>query len=427
MLEFRLPMRSSQNYLSLLNFRGFQPFLYAQFLGALNDNLLKIVVSMFAIHADSATNRDSTYLSLAGAVFILPFILFSGYAGFISDRFNKRSVIIATKSTEIIATSAGTLALISGHLEWMLLSLFLMALHSTFFSPAKYGILPEMVPFEDLSRANGLLEMTTFLAIILGTSVGGFLFARFHAEPFRIGLILTGLAILGTGLSFGTRKVPFPDTRPLFYGNPWREILAGTRELYRDRSMAWIVRLITLFWFLGALLQMNILLFGREAMNLGDFRIALFGAFLALGIGGGSLVAGTLSKGRIALGLTPIGLCGLSLLTTVLSVPGLPYPAVALILVLLGGAGGLYIVPLNSYLQAFGPPEAKGRTIATNNFYNMGGVLLASGALWLLKSLFHFTPREIFLLLGLLLTGTTYILITLKSHLFRKAAGLNKS
>jgi len=150
-------------YTDTLKHPGLQTFLWTQFLGALNDNIYKIVVSLLAVNLAISAGGGSAYLSLVGAVFMLPFFLFSGYAGHMADVFSKRNVLVITKAFEIIAMVLGLFALLSGQFELMLDVVFLMALQSTFFSPAKYGILPEMLPDKDLSRANGLLEMSTFL------------------------------------------------------------------------------------------------------------------------------------------------------------------------------------------------------------------------------------------------------------------------
>jgi len=163
------------SYRETLKRRGLQPFLWTQFLGAFNDNLFKIIASMLAVHmaTSAATGRE---LSIVGGIFILPFLLFSGYAGQLSDTYSKRSVLVITKSLEIVAASLGLVAFLLGRLELVYAVLFLIALQATFFSPAKYGILPEILPDRDLSRANGVLEMSTFVAIVTGTAVGSFMF-----------------------------------------------------------------------------------------------------------------------------------------------------------------------------------------------------------------------------------------------------------
>ena len=194
-------------YRDTLKQQGLQPFLWTQFLGAFNDNLFKIVVSMLAVHV-AAGARAGRELSIVSAVFILPFLLFSGYAGQLADVYSKRTVLVASKSLEIIAATLGLIAFALGHLQLTYAVLFLIALQATFFSPAKYGILPEMLPDRDLSRANGVLEMSTFVAIVLGTAVGGYLFQAWRGHLWAIGLMVVVVAIVGTASSFWIPRVP---------------------------------------------------------------------------------------------------------------------------------------------------------------------------------------------------------------------------
>ncbi|MBI3605861.1 MAG: MFS transporter [Nitrospirae bacterium] len=401
-----------RHYKDLFHFSGFSPFLFTQFLGAFNDNVYKIVISMFAVDAGALFKEGGGYLSLVGAVFILPFLLFSGYAGYLSDRFNKRTVLIVTKSAEIGAAAIGFWVLTSGRIDLMLAGLFLMAVHSTFFSPAKYGILPEMLPAQDLSRANGLLEMSTFLAIILGSSLGSVLFAFWKGTPGRIGLVLISVALAGTLLSFGIGKVSSPAERPLFRRNPWKEILQGIRRLKEDPQLGIAVICISLFWLFGALLQMDILLFGKEIMRIDDLHIGLLGAFLAAGIGIGSLVAGTLSGNRVELGLVPPGLAGMAFFSLILPFSGGFYFQFAFFLSLLGFSGGLFIVPFNTFLQLQSQPGERGRILATNNFFNMTGVLTASLFLWILNDVLKIPPGRILIILGLSLFMGGILLLT---------------
>ena len=172
------------SYRATLRVPGVRSFLWTQFLGAFNDNVFKMIVTLFAVDA-TGLQRGA---AIVGAVFVAPFLLFSGYAGHFADRYGKRSVLIVTKSLEIVAMALALAAFLAGRLDMLLIVLFLMAAHSTFFSPAKYGIVPEIFPDEELSRANGLLEMTTFAAIVLGTAVGGELFERAQDRPLILGL-----------------------------------------------------------------------------------------------------------------------------------------------------------------------------------------------------------------------------------------------
>ena len=199
---------------------GVQSFLWTQFLGAFNDNVCKIVVTfltigLFQTYPPSwlkVSDATSTGAAIVGAVFILPFLLFSGYAGHFADVVSKRRVLIWMKWLEVAAMVALVPALMAASrgVAWpMLAILFLMAVQSTFFSPAKYGIVPEALPAEDLSRANGLLEMSTFVAIVLGTVLGGELFEAWHGAPWLTGGILTAIALAGTATSYG-----IPSTAP---------------------------------------------------------------------------------------------------------------------------------------------------------------------------------------------------------------------
>lgn len=405
-------------YQALLRRPGFQPFLWTQFLGAFNDNIYKIVVSMLAIRV--ATTSGSGYLPLVGAIFILPFLFFSGYAGHLADAVNKRKVLIATKLFEVFSMLVATAAFWSGRIEWMLGGLFLAALQSTFFSPAKYGIVPEMLPDKELSRANGLLEMSTFLAIILGTSIGSILFSAWKENLLWMGLVLVVIAVAGALTSFQIGRVPDPESKKPIQINPWGEVGEGIRRLYRDKNLWLTVIGISYFWFLGALLQMDLLLIGKEVMQLNDFWIGILGTFLAIGIGIGSLAAGRLSGDKVELGLVPLGSIGMGLFSILLSQAGASYLGAASALVGLGFSGGLFVVPLNAFLQQKGGAEEKGQLIATNNFLNTIGVLFASAALWLLSDKVSISPDRIVFFFGLFtLAATVYLLKILPDFLIR--------
>ncbi len=356
--------------------------LAAQCLGAFNDNVYKMVVSLLAVNAAVSAGGGSGALSLISVIFILPFL--------------------------------------SGRIELMLGVLFLMALQATFFSPAKYGILPELLPDKDLSRANGLLEMSTFLAILLGTSLGSMMFVAWKDRLGVIGLILVVISIAGTLASLGIPQVPPSGTSKSFRLNPWAEILSGLRRL-SDQRVLWLTVVgISYFWFLGALLQMDILLFGKEVMGLDDLWVGILGTCLAIGIGLGSLMAGRLSGDKVELGLVPLGSIGIGVFSLLLSSSAASYPQTAVALALLGFSGGLFVVPLNAFLQQKSGQGEKGRLIATTNFLNTVGILLASAVLWVLRDRFHLQADWIILILGLFtLLATVYVLRTLPDFLIR--------
>ncbi len=399
--------------------KGFQAFLWTQFLGALNDNICKIVVSMLAVGL-AGSSSGSGQLPEVGLVFILPFLLFSGYAGQVADRFNKRTVLVVTKALEIVAMVLGIFAFGAGRLDWMLAVLFLLALQATFFSPAKYGIVPEILPDRELSRANGLLEMSTFAAIVLGTSVGSFMFAAWRDHLAAIAIALTLIAIVGTAASFGIPNGAGPRGATSIRLNPWAGLGAGLGRLRRDRTLGLAVLGISYFWFLGALLQMVILLFGKEAMRLDDVWIGLLGTFLAVGIGVGSMAAGRLSGDKVELGLVPLGSIGMGVFAILLSQSGGSFAAASVCLALLGFSGGLFIVPLNALLQQRPEAGVKGQMIATNNLLNTLGIMVASGALWLLRDTWQIPTERIIFVTGLFtFAANVYVLSLLPDYLVR--------
>ena len=399
----------------LLKNAGFHSFLWTQFLGAFNDNVYKILVSMRAVHV---AGRD--YVALSLAVFVIPFLLFSGYSGHLADAFSKRRVLISVKVFEIFVMGLGLAVFFSDRIELMLVVLFLMALHSTIFSPAKYGIVPEMLPDKDLSRANGLLEMSTFVAIVLGTSIGVFMFDAWKAEPWKMGVIMLGVSVTGFLTSLKITKVPPSGATGPFKIDPFAEVWVGTRHLAKDKPLWLTVIAISYFWFLGALFQSDLLFFGSEVLKVKDLQIGLMVTCLAIGIGVGSMLAGRLSGNKVELGLVPLGAILMSGLCLALYFSRGSYVASMISLAFLGCASGIFIVPLNAYLQQRSESTEKGRIIATNNFYNTVGLLAASGILWALHDKLHVGPDTLILIFGgVTFLGALYIVSVVPEFLVR--------
>src|SRR5215467_4043713 len=398
---------------------GLRPFLWTQFLGAFNDNLFKIVVSMLAVRVVGAAGAGRE-LSIVSAVFILPFLLFSGYAGQLADIYSKRTVLVVSKSLEIAAAGPGLVAFLSGHLQLTYAVLFLIALQATFFSPAKYGILPEILPDRDLSRANGVLEMSTFVAIVLGTAAGGYLFEALKAHLWVIGLLVVAVAGVGTATSFGIPHVAAATPERRISLNPWGEIWRGLGSLRRDRVM-WLTAIgNSYFWFLASLLQLVVILFGTEVMGLGETSVAVLTAFAAIGIGVGSIAAGRLSGDKVELGLAPIGAIGMGVFAIALARSGGSFALAAINLTIVGFFGGLFAVPLNALLQQRAGTQEKGRLMATNNFLNMLAIMLASAALSLLSDQLRLSPVRILQVFGLLtLLSSIYVLSVVPEFLIR--------
>ena len=374
---------------------------------------------MLAVHMASAAGAGRE-LSIVSAVFILPFLLFSGYAGQLADVYSKRTVLVVSKSLEIGAATLGLVAFLFGHLQLTYAVLFLIALQATFFSPAKYGILPEVLPDRDLSRANGILEMSTFVAIVLGTAAGGYLFDAWRAHLWLIGLLVVAVAIVGTITSFRIPDVPAAAPGQRIDRNPWGEIWTGLATLRRDRVLWLTVIGISYFWFLGSLLQLVVILFGTEIMRLSDTWVGVLTTFAAIGIGVGSLAAGRLSGDKVELGLAPIGAIGMGVFAIALARSGQSFAWAAVTLTLVGFCGGLFAVPLNALLQQRSGGQEKGRLMATNNFLNMVAIMIASGVLTVCSGPLKLSPDRILIVFGIVtLVSSVYVLSVVPEFLIR--------
>ncbi len=386
-------------YGSLLADTRFEGFLWAQFLGAFNDNVYKMIVSFTAVQiaVDSATS--GRYLALSGAVFILPFILFSGYAGQLADRYSKTRMLQITKALEIVTMLMGIAALLAGSMNLLLIVLFLLATQATFFSPAKYGILPEAVGPAQISRANGLLELTTFIAIVVGTSFGSALFEHWKTEPLRLGLVMLAFSILGTLLCLHIPVVPAAGRAGKFIWNPFGEIASTIRELRGRKPLALTMLGISWFWFVGALFQLALVLEASEILHVAETRAGLLFTALAIGIGLGSLMAGRISGSHIELGLVPAGSVIMGAFAILLALT-VNYNLALVCLAIIGFGGGFMAVPLNAYLQEEPAADEKGRMIAVNNLMNSVAMMIAYVLLDVMHDLLHWSPRIIFGVLG---------------------------
>ncbi len=396
------------SYGDLLKNKGFQAFLWTQFLGAFNDNVYKIVVSVMAVEIAADAGKGSMYLSLAGGLFVVPFLLFSGYAGQVADIFSKTRVLVFTKAFEILFMLLAMGALVSHRIEFLLGVLFLLALQANFFSPAKYGILPELVADGDLSIANALLELSTFVAIVMGTALGTLIYVQVKHEVWKMGAILAAVAVAGSIASLGITKVKAPAQPAPFEWNPFGGVWAGTKRLYAEKPLWLTVMGISFFWFLGALFQLDLLLYGAEILKVGEQEVGLLITCLAVGIGLGSIAAGRLSGEKVELGLVPIGSVGMGVFSMALHFSSKSYAWTAVWLGFLGLFSGLFIVPLNAYLQQRGEGKETGRLIATNNFFNTLGVMLASAVLWLAHDVMHIGADMLLLLCGLITVVATF-------------------
>jgi acyl-[acyl-carrier-protein]-phospholipid O-acyltransferase/long-chain-fatty-acid--[acyl-carrier-protein] ligase len=407
-------------YRALLRTPGYRPLVAAQALGTLNSNTYRIVVALFA--ARLAGDGGAFYLALGAALFALPYLLFSGYAGLLADRVNKRTVLIAIKVLEIAAMALAGLALWSGGIAAMLGVLFLLGLLAAFFAPAKYGILPELLGDRDLSRGNGLADMGTVVAILLGTTLGAALSGWWPEQPFRIGLLLVAVAVLGTLASLFIAQVAEPDERRPMDWLPWAGLADGWRRLRGDRPLLLTVAGIGYFWFAGALLQLDALLLGTQDLALDAAANGVLQAAMAIGVAIGAVAAGRLSGDKVELGLVPVGGFFTGLWTLALSAAAPSFVGTIICLAALGFAAGFFIVPLTAFLQQRTPGGERGRLVATSNVAATVGILLAALLLWLLHDVAGIGAGRIALIGGLLtFLVTGYILTVVPDFLIRFA------
>jgi acyl-[acyl-carrier-protein]-phospholipid O-acyltransferase / long-chain-fatty-acid--[acyl-carrier-protein] ligase len=394
----------SGTYRSTIAQPGVRAFLTTQFLGAFNDNVCKIIVTFVAIRALGPALGPAS----VAAAFIVPFMVFSGYAGHIADVMSKRRVLIITKAIEVVVMvlMIPALMLAERGVEWPSLAvMFLLASQATFFSPAKYGILPEMLPDADLSRANGLLEMSTFVAIVLGTTFGGEMYQMFQGEPWTTSAVLIVISLVGSATSVYIARVPAAKPGQPFALNPFSEIGQGLRRLWPNRVLRLTALGIAFFWGLGALIQLVALPLGNVELGVGEAASTRLFTALAVGIGLGSLAAGRLSGDKVEPGLVPIGSFGMGLAALMLWAVVPSYWLVAAAMFLIGFFGGCFIVPLHALLQQRPDPDEKGRVLATNNFLQTGFILLASLIVAFFGDVLHWSPSEIVALVGAFTLG----------------------
>jgi len=394
----------------LLKNGGFQAFLWTQFLGAFNDSFYQTIVLLHA------TSLGVQWGAISLLVFNLPFLLFSGYAGHLADAVSKRRIMILVKVFEVLIMSMGLVALISGRIEWMLVVMFLLGLHSTVFSPAKYGIVPEMWPDKDLSRANALLEMSTFVAMVLGMSVGAFLFGSWQGQFWRMGLVTLTLAATGFLTSLRITPVPPSGAKQSFRWNPFAEVAASTRHLVETRPLWLTVLGICYFWFLGALFKIVLPYFGSQVLHASETRVGLLWTFLAVGVGTGNMLAGRLSGNKVELGLVPLGSSLMAAGCFALFAVRGSYTLSVMALSLIGLASGLFVVPLYAYMQQRAGSQEKGRVVAANNFYQTIAMLFASGALLTFQA--QLGPANIVLATGVLTLLATIYIVTVVPDFF---------
>jgi 1-acyl-sn-glycerol-3-phosphate acyltransferase len=394
------------------------PFFSAQALGAFNDNVYKnVLVILAAYHASTYTAMPPTLLSnVAAGLFILPFVLFSGIAGQLADRYDKALVLKIVKAFEILIMLAAAAGFAAQSIEILLGALFMMGVHSTFFAPAKYGLLPEVLEDRELVGGNALLEMGTFLAILLGTLAAGVLAANGH-----LGLITTTLiAIAAVGFVFSLAIPKLQPAAPNLRIDwlPWTSTWDNIRAAREHKSVFQSILGISWFWFYGALVLAQLPLYAKDELGGSEQVVTLMLVLFSAGVGIGSLLCERLSGHKVEIGLVPFGSIGLTAFAIDLyfATPHDPFgtaltasefirqPGAWRILMdlgLIGVAGGLFIVPLYALVQQRSRREVMSRVIGANSILNAVFMVAAAG---LAATALHFgmTIPQVLLMTGVL-------------------------
>ena len=391
-----LPAGNADRPQQLRQDRSFQGMTATQFLGAFNDNLFKQLVLLICIDTARQTGSSDVYQPVAQALFALPFVLFSGFAGYLSDRLSKRQIVVVCKGVEIGVMLAGMCVFLLARssldpsLTLLLCVLTFMGIQSAFFGPAKYGILPELLSERNLPAANGIIQMTTFLAIIFGTAAAGYGKDLLQGELWIISIGCLVIAILGTLTSLLIRRtspaqptLKFDPTSLLVNRDTWKMLVS-------DRTLFGVLLISSLFWMIGGVLLPAVNAFGKNQLEIGDSRTSIMSASIGFGIAAGCALAGKLSQSRIRFELVTAGSWGLVFGLCCLAGLGLvrfealPVEWIAwLLLVELGVSAGLFVVPLQVFMQTRPPVEHKGRMIGAMNLINWIAILAASAFYYL--------------------------------------------
>ncbi len=386
----------------LLLQRRFLPFFGAQAFGAFNDNVYKnVLVIVATYHAAQYTKLEPELLTnIAAGLFILPYVLFSGIAGQLADRLDKTLVMKAVKAAEIVIMTIAALGFAAHSIELLLGALFLMGMHSTFFAPAKYGLLPEVLEETELVGGNAWVQMGTFLAILLGTLTAGLLAER--AGTGMIAATLISVAAVGfvCSLAIPALRPTSPDLR--IDWRPWTSSWDNIRAARESRAVFQSILGISWFWFYGALVLAQLPLFSKNVLGGSEQIVTVLLVVFSAGIGVGSMLCERLSGRKVEIGLVPFGSIGLTAFAVDLyfavphSPPGTALTAaqfvvlpgswrVLLDLGLIGVFGGFFIMPLYALVQQRSRREVMSRVIGANNILNavfmVAAAVLAGAAL----------------------------------------------
>lgn len=380
-----------------------------QFLAALNDNIYKLLIVYFFIQVEGIESSHRI-LATTGAIFVLPFLLFSASSGTMADRFSKRNIIVLTKTLEFVTLALGVLAFQYESKLGSYCVLFLMATLSAIFGPSKYGILPELVASDKISKANGLMTSFTFLAIILGTFSASFLLDITNRHFIFAALFSTFMAFIAMAASFCIEYTPPSGSLKRFNILFLAEITRTLKKASTHPSLLAAIFGSAFFMFLGAFVQLNMIPFALQSLHLTDVQGGYLFLLTALGIGSGCLIAGKICGKTVELGLVPIAGLGVTISCYFLDLFSDQLFVVIPLVIVLGLFGGIYQIPLDSYIQITSPNTSRGQIVAATNFLSFFGVLCSSGLLFLVTEVFGFKADKGFTIVGSITLFVTIVI-----------------
>jgi len=384
-----------------------------QFSGVTNDNIFKFVMAFLLIDT-LGHSAASTILSATGAIYVLPFLLFSSSAGILADRFSKQKLLVLMKIAEMALMGLAAIAFAAKSVWGCYTLLFLVSTHSALFGPSKYGIIPELVPAAAVSRANGLVTSFTYLAIIVGTFAASFFTEITDRNFVLIAFLCLLIAICGFFSAIAIKQTPAQDSKKrinLFFV---REIFQTLQYARSIRHLLTAILGSSFFLMIGAFTQLNIIPFAIQSLNLSEVAGGYLFLATALGIALGAYLAGKASRKRIELGLSCLAGFGMALFFLLTALFSANLYAVIICLVAIGILGGTFIVPFDTFIQLSSSNEKRGQTIAAANFLSFTGVLIASFLLYFFNAVCGLSSASSFAIIGVL---TFLISITLSLRL----------
>jgi 1-acyl-sn-glycerol-3-phosphate acyltransferase len=428
------------NQFALLRQRRFAPFFWTQFSGAANDNLFKFALTVMVTYQLSVAWLPPAMAGLViGALFILPFLLFSATSGQLTDKFDNTRVIRFVKNLEIAIMVLAAWGFLTTNIPVLLLCTFLMGLHSTLFGPVKFALLPQVLTERELTGGNGMVEMGTFVAILLGNIAGGLLVAIPQIGHTTVAVACIVAALAGRLTAQFIPSAPATDPGLTINWNPitetWRNLRLAHGNLVVFRSLLGI----SWMWFFGAVFLSQFPSLAKDVLHGNEQVASLLLVVFSIGIGTGSLLCEVLSRRHVEIGLVPLGAIGMSIFAVDLYFACRALPASEVMglaaflatpahwrvmadLALLSLFAGLYSVPMYALIQLRSQSTHRARIIAANNILNalfmiassvIAGLLLTAG----------FTVPEIFLFVGLANAVVAfYIFLLVPEYLLRFVA-----